>query len=186
MEQTIEKNDIQLYQEFLEGNTQSFNEIIKKYRNALISFIFRYTKNIDVAEDISQDTFVYMLVNKKEYDFKYSLKTYIYTIAKSRAINYLNRHKREVQTHEEQLYYVRSEVEVDENLIKEENKRNLLIAISKMKTDYQTIIFLKDFEEFQYKEICTILNKTMPQVKSLLHRARKQLEKILKKEEFSW
>ena len=58
MEQTVEKNDIQLYQEFLEGDTKSFNEIIKKYRKALISFIFRYVKNMDVAEDISQDTFV--------------------------------------------------------------------------------------------------------------------------------
>ena len=58
--------------------------------------------------------------------------------------------------------------------------------MSKMKTEYQTIIYLRDFEEFKYNEICTILNKTMPQVKSLLHRARKQLKKIIKKEEFIW
>lgn len=184
MKQTLEKNDIQLYQEFLEGNMQSFNEIIKKYRKELICFICRYVKKVDIAEDISQDTFVYMLVNKKEYDFKYSLKTYIYTIAKCRAINYLKKHKREIQMDEEQYCYIHSEI--DESLIKDEDENKILKAIYKMKEDYQAVIFLKYFEDFQYKDICTILNKTMPQVKSLLHRARKQLQKTLKKEEFLW
>lgn len=184
MKQTTEINDIKLYKEFITGNTSAFNEIIKKYRKPLISFIFRYVKNIDVAEDISQDTFVYILFNKKEYDFKYSLKTYIYTIAKSRTINYLKRHKREVRLDEQYYNYFYTETEIDKNIIKEENKNQILNAISKMKTEYQTIIYLRDFEEFKYNEICTILNKTMPQVKSLLHRARKQLKKIIKKEEF--
>ena len=43
-----------------------------------------YVKNIEIAEDIAQDSFMYMIINKVEYDFKYSFKTYLYTIAKSR------------------------------------------------------------------------------------------------------
>ena len=55
-----------------------------------------YVKNIEIAEDIAQDSFMYMIINKVEYDFKYSFKTYLYTIAKSRALNYLKREKRTI------------------------------------------------------------------------------------------
>ena len=90
------KTDAELYKEFLNGKEEAFNNIIRKYRKPLISFIMRFIKNIEVAEDIAQDTFVYVLINKTEYDFKYSLKTYLYTIAKCRAINYLKRERKVV------------------------------------------------------------------------------------------
>ena len=54
----------------------------------------------------------------------------------------------------------------------------------KLPEKYRTVLYLKYFENFKYKEICTILNKPMPQVKVLLHRAKKMVEKSLKKEEF--
>ena len=184
MEQIIQKNDVELYKEFLHGNEECFNEIMERYRIKLINFIFKYVKNIEVAEDISQDTFVYILLNKKDYDFKYSLKTYIYTIAKSRALNYIKKHKKEIYLDEKYLYELVSDIEIDKSLIREDNKKEITKAISKLNTDYQTIIYLKDFEGFQYKEICTILNKTLPQVKITLYRARKALKRIMNKEGF--
>lgn len=83
-----EKSDQELYLAFLKNDNEAFTTLVKKYRKVLISFIIKYVKNIEIAEDLAQDTFVYMLINKKEYDFKYTFKTYLYTIAKSRAINY--------------------------------------------------------------------------------------------------
>lgn len=50
-------------------------------------------------------------------------------------------------------------------------------SMSKLKNDYQIILYLREFKEFTYKEICTILNKTMPQVKIQIYRAKKELEK---------
>ena len=47
-------------------------------------------KNLDVAHDIYQDSIMYILEHKENYNDKYSFKTYLYMIAKSRAINYLN------------------------------------------------------------------------------------------------
>ena len=64
-------------------------------------------------------------------------------------------------------------------------KLDNLKAIKKLKYDYQVVIYLKDFQNFQYKEICKILNKTLPQTKMLIHRARKSLKKVLKKEGFT-
>ena len=85
------KEDKILYNEFLNGNEKAFNILMGKYRNNLIYFITRYVKNIEIAEDIFQDVILYILENKEKYNSDYSLKTYLYTIAKSRAINYLKK-----------------------------------------------------------------------------------------------
>ena len=175
------KTDAEFYKEFLNGNEEAFNNIIRKYRKPLISFIMRFIKNIEVAEDIAQDTFVYVLMNKTEYDFKYSLKTYLYTIAKCRAINYLKR-ERKVVSYDEAYMREKEEIYIDEDLIKEENKKEIYEAIGKLKKSYQIVIYLKDIEGLKYKEISRILNKTVPQLKMMTHRARKSLEKTMRKE----
>ena len=89
-----EKIDKELYKEFLLGNNKNFEEIVKRHKNSIIYFIQRYTKSIDIAEDLAQDVFLYVLIHKKNYRFEYSLKTYLYTIAKSKALNYIKREKR--------------------------------------------------------------------------------------------
>lgn len=175
------KEDIELYEEFINGDKEAFNEIIRKYRRTLILFIMRLVKNKEVAEDIAQDAFVYILMNKEEYNTKYSFKTYLYTIAKCRAINYLKR-ERKVVSYDEAYMREKEETYIDEDLIKEENKKEIYEAIGKLKKSYQIVIYLKDIEGLKYKEISRILNKTVPQLKMMTHRARKSLEKTMRKE----
>ena len=97
-----EKTDKELYKEFLLGNNKSFEEIVIRHKDSIIYFIQRYTKSVDIAEDLAQDVFVYILMHKKNYRFEYSLKTYLYTIAKSKALNYIKREKRIVALDENQ------------------------------------------------------------------------------------
>lgn len=180
-----EKTDIELYKEFLNGNKDSFNIIIQKYHKHLINFIIKYVKNYEVAEDLAQDTFVYILINKKEYDFKYSLKSYLFTIAKCRALNYLKKKNNKIildesyiDTYEVEDFYN----DMDTNLIKKENYKLLYKNLKKLKQDYQIAIYLADFQGFRYDEISKVLNKTLPQTKMLIHRARKALNVLLRKE----
>lgn len=181
------RTDIELYKDFLNGNKDSFNVIIQRYRKPLIAFIMKYVKNIEVSEDLAQDTFLYMLVNKKEYDFKYTLKTYLYTIAKCRSINYLKKQNKKIVFDESYIVDLdieHTEDDMDNTLIKKEEYQLLYDTLKKLKHEYQIAIYLADFQGFQYKEISKILNKTMPQTKMLIHRARKSLNKLLRKEDY--
>lgn len=178
-----EKTDKQLYKEFLLGNNESFEEIVIRHKNSIIYFIQRYVKNLDIAEDLAQDVFVYLLINKKNYKFEYSLKTYLYTIAKSKSLNYIKREKRIVELDENQ--YEDSE-ELEEKVFKNEKSENLKKAIKKLKIDYQNAIYLADIEQLSYKEIGHILRKTDSSVKVLIHRARKALEKIIVEEAYKY
>ena len=172
------EEDKRLYNEFILGNNDAFEQIMNKYRKDLIYFIQRIVKSFDVAEDIAQDVFVYVLINKKEYDFKYTLKTYLYTIGRSRAINYLKKKKRCVSLNLEK----QGNYEIDEIMFLNERKRNLKESINKLLPQHQLVIYLADIEELPYKEICKIMNKSMVQIKMLIYRARKNLKIILGKE----
>ncbi len=178
-----EKTDKILYKEFLLGNQESFEKIVIRHKDSIIYFIQRYVKSLDIAEDLAQDVFVYILINKKNYKFEYSLKTYLYTIAKSKALNYIKREKRIIELDEEQFEDLE---ELEEKVFKNERAENLRKAIQKLKTDYQNAIYLADIEELSYKEIGHILNKTDGSVKVLIHRARKALEQIVLEEGYKY
>lgn len=181
-ETTNGKSDIELYKLFLKGDNDAFNYLIIKHRKMLTNFIITYVKNIEIAEDIAQDSFMYMIINKVEYDFKYSFKTYLYTIAKSRALNYLKREKRTIYVEDAILNNVNLEGNIENEFIIKENYNALIKTIKKLKNEYQIVIYLYYFQGFKYKEICKILNQSMPKTKMAIHRAKKLLEKFVKED----
>lgn len=176
-----QETDKKLYQEFLKGNNSSFEKIVIKHKDKLIYFISTYVKNIDIAQDV----FVYILVHRVNYDFKYSLKTYLFTIAKSKALNYIKREKKIIYKEDiNELDYLNNSNthELEEIVFANEKKQNLYKTINKLKTNYREAIYLADIEELKYSEIGKILKKSQSSTKVLIHRARKELEKLIRKE----
>ena len=174
-------NEKNIYQKFLDGNIRAFEEIVYTYKNGLIAFITRYVKDIEVAEDISQEVFTDIYINKEKYNFKFSLKTYLYAIGKNKAIDYLKKNK----CHEtiENLVIANEKNTEDEILLYESNL-HVVNTLKKLKMNYEIALYLADIEKLSYKEIAKITNSTMPQVKVTIYRARKALKKIMEKEEY--
>lgn len=169
------KEDKILYEEFLNGNKKAFDELIVKYKSNLIYFITRYVKNLEVAEDIFQDVILYVLENKEKYNSKYSFKTYLYTIAKSRAINYLNKSKRTVELDDD----IKEEKLLEEIVCSNERKDKIYKVLNKLPKDYQLVIYLTKIEGLSYKETAKIMDKTEKQIKALAHNSKTKLKKML-------
>ena len=136
------EDDKKLYKSFLNGDQKSFELIMDKYMENLIYFIYGFVKRIDVAEDLAQDVFVYILMNKKKYDFKYSLKTYLYIIAKSKAINYIKREKR--ITYLQDNEYIFTEQEIEDIIFNKEDSKTVKSAIDDLPEPQSQIIYLSD------------------------------------------
>ena len=175
------EEDKKLYNEFLNGNEKSFEKLIKKYEKNLVYFITRYVKDIDVAEDIYQSTMLYILENKEQYDFKYSFKTYMYLIAKSRALNHLKQkqNRGDIQLLENTL---QEEKILEEVIFSKERQEKIRKVILKMKKEYQLAIYLTKIEGFSYLETSIIMDKTEKQIKNLVYNATKKLRELLIKE----
>jgi len=176
------KEDKELYREFIDGNEEALNELITKYRTELIHFIQKYVYDYQTAEDVSQEVFIYLLKHKDVYDFKYPFRTYLYTIAKSRALNKIKSNKKYVYIEDDPEYLSNAHCEFEEDVFRKEENLKVRKALSKLKGDYQAAIYLVDFNGMTYDETAVILDKNMGQVKALLHNGRKRLKTILEKE----
>lgn len=179
-ENLYEENDFELYLELKKEKQDVFEFIIKKYRKDIIFYIYKFVNRLEIAEELAQDTFVYLFINKEKYNPKYSLKSYLLLIAKSRAINFLKKEKRISIVDEKYILQCESKENIEMELLKEEQKQELYNYIKKIRKNYQEAIFLKDIQELTYQEIAKILNKTIPQTKILIYRARKALERVIK------
>lgn len=177
------KEDMSRYLRFADGDEEAFNEILIEYRKPLTYFINRYVHDLEIAEDIAIDVFMYLLVHKYRYNFKTSLKTYLYTIGRSKALDYLKRKKKFIIIEYSDEYIENLEdTSLMEEIILEERKQRLHKAIQNLSTDMKEAICLVYLEELSYEETSKIMKKNRKQIDNLLYRAKKQLKEILEKE----
>ena len=177
--------DIKLYNDYLNGETKAFELLYLKYKDKIKYFIYNIVKDYEKAEDITQEVFIYVLKNKVRNGS--SFKYYIYMIAKSRAINYLNIENRRNEIND--LYLIHNEEPVTEDILdiieKQEEKEKLLEAINLLDERYKNAIYLVKIEEFSYQETAEILNESIANIKNLIHRGKKELRMILIKRGFN-
>ena len=67
-------------------------------------------------------------------------------------------------------------------MLQKEQSKVLAAAMKQLKQEYQLVITLIDLEEMSYADAAKVLQKTLPQIKVLLHRARKALARQLERE----
>ncbi len=173
------------YQNFLGGDKEAFEKLVIKHKDHLIYFIHRFVNNLVIAEDLAQDAFVEVLIHKDRYHFQVSFKTYLFTIGRNKAIDYIRKNKRMILVED----YPESCDEInrlEENLIRKEERKLIVSAMRKLKPDYQLAISLIDFEEMTYAEAGRVLKKNDAQIKVLIYRARKSLAKLMEKEGYSY
>ena len=171
------------YRRYLNGDPTAFDGILQLYRNQLTFFINRFVRDLDTAEDLAIDTFMYLIVHRHRYNFKTSLKTYLFMIGRSRALDYLRHQNRftmvELSDAERELPSVPGP---EESILREVQKQELNRAMDTLPQDMQTVLHLVYFEELSYEEAAKVMRKNKKQVANLLYRAKAQLRAILGKE----
>lgn len=176
--------DIKLYKEYLDGNKEAFELLYNKYKEKVQYFVYNIVKDYQKAEDITQDTFVYVMQNKIKdgYTFKY----YIYLVAKSRAYNSIITEKKRTTINKTYLLHELSNVEQDvaDVVTKNEKKKDIIAAINELEDRYKNAVYLTQIEKLTYQETAQILGESIQNVKNLVHRGKKELRKILIKKGF--
>lgn len=181
MERDLDKK---LYNDYLNGEKQAFEYLYNKYKSKIEYFIYNIVKDYQKAEDLTQETFIYVMQNKMKENS--SFKYYIYLIAKSKALNYINKEKRRKEIDEQYIVNENEYVEKDvlDIITRQETKKVLLDSINELEDRYKNAIYLVSIEGLSYEETANILGQTLQNTKSLIHRGKKQLRKILLKKGF--
>ena len=173
-------NGASSYRRFLEGDGSALDEIMIEYFDSLIFFINRYVHDLHASEDIAIDVFSDIIVNRYKYNFKVSLKTYLFMLGRSRALNYIKRRKIiDFVPLNEADKRTSEENDLEEIVLADEKKRIINNAISRLPDDMRVAVHLVYFEDLSYDEAARVMKKNRKQVDNLLYRAKKELRTIL-------
>lgn len=168
-----------------EGNEQAFTFLLNTYWNDVIRFQLSKMQNETEAEDITVKTFAKAFDKIHLYDEKYTFKTWIITISKNLYIDEYRKSKNENITTQSfdatDFEFLDETPSPEDQLIIDQNLKELLADIKQLKPHYQEVINLRYFQEKSYNEIAAILEEPMSNVKIKILRAKKLLAEIIKK-----
>jgi len=180
-------SDEDLIERFQKGDLYAFDLIVKRYKDQLLNFVYRFVGNQEEAEDIVQETFLRVYRKRKAYKRIAKFSTWIYTIAGNLSRTELRRRKRrklfsvtdmgfEDRDYEisDEGYNPESQVEgrLQEEIIQKE--------INNLSPKFREVIVLRDIQELSYEEISKIIKVPIGTVKSRVNRGRLKLQNRLK------
>ncbi|SHM64054.1 RNA polymerase sigma factor [Ruminococcus flavefaciens] len=172
------------YRRFLSGDKEGLEEVITIYRDGLVLYLTSLVCNINIAEELMEETFVKLYVKKPKFKGKSSFKTWLYSIARFTAVDYMRKHSSLLQASLDDAEFTASDDNLEGSIIQNEEKRVLHKAIRKLKPEYEQALYLTYFEDFSNRETASIMKKTEKQVRDILYHARKTLKAELIKEGF--
>jgi len=185
-----ELDDSSLVRRYLDGERFAFQELVERYQERLLNFIYRTIGDRDRAEDLVQETFVRVYRHLHRFDQTKKFSTWAYTIASNLAKNELRNRSR---TPLVLFQAMRKSWDADHRPLEFEDstyapddlfrKRNLRAtveaAVSELPEHHRVVFVLREMEGKTYEEISEITGVTLGTVKSRLNRARNRFARII-------
>ncbi len=173
------------YRRYLEGDAAAFDRLVLLYKEGLIRFLYHLTSDWHTAEDLSEDCFVELIVHPRRYRFHSGLKTYLYAIARHKAMSHLRRRTAfPLLSLDAMAVGAETIVEPSPAFFGREQRQSLQRAMEGLPKDYRDVLYLRYFEEMSNEEIARVMKKSRKQVYNLSSRAKSALKTRLEKEEY--
>ena len=183
-----ELSDEVLIKRFQDGDIGAYNQIVYRYKDRLLNFIYRFLNDLDRSEDLVQDTLLKLYTHKDSYREIAKFSTWLYTIAANLARTELRKLKRrktfsvtELSYEDREFIISSSDGDPSDDLLSQNFEKNVQQALLELPVDFKTIIILRDIQELSYDEISKIVELPLGTVKSRINRGRIKLQQLLKK-----
>lgn len=169
------------------GNQRSFEELFNRVKPWLSKMLYRIVADTDVTYDLQQETWIKLINTCHKFNpEKGKINNFIFTIAKNEALKWkFNYHKADrlskMDGQKQETVFGINELTPDRISELNEKCRGIRDAIAKLDKDYQDVILMFYYADFEVKEIAKLLNKPDGTIKTWLDRGRKALEKALPK-----
>lgn len=173
------------YRRFLDGDDNGLAEIVKDYRDGLILYLNGIVNNISLAEELMEETFFKLITKKPRFNAKYSFKTWLYTIGRNTAIDYLRHNAKQSNTAFDDLENcIQDEFDLEKLYIIDERKIAVHRALKRLNAEYRQVLWLLYFEGMSSADAAIIMKKNSRQISNLVYRAKSALKSELDKEDF--
>ena len=182
--------DADLVNRYLHGERFAFQELVGRYQDRLLNFIYRTINDRARAEDLVQETFVRVYRHLHRFDSTKRFSTWIYTIASNLAKNELRNRsrnplilfqaiKKNWEADHRPLEFEDSTYSPDELFRKRYLREKVELAVAELPEHHRVVFVLRELEGKAYDEISEITGVTLGTVKSRLNRARNRFAQII-------
>ena len=178
-------SDTDLLQRHLEGDSEAFGALVRRYERELYNFLVRFTGDAALAQDVFQEAFLQLHLSAGSFDMSRRLKPWLFTIAANKARDALRSRTRrpaapleaQVDSADGRATYadlmpsdIPSPDDSFENL---ETRQAVQKIVDEMPENLRLVLLLCYFHELPYKDIADTLGIPLGTVKSRLHAAVK-------------
>ncbi|MGE5232563.1 MAG: sigma-70 family RNA polymerase sigma factor [Acidobacteriota bacterium] len=188
MPQADALTDEQLVAAILRGDRERFGDLVGRYQNRLVNYLYRLLRNLDEAHDLAQEVFIKVYQALDRFDPQYRFSTWLFRVAQNAAIDQIRRQRLKLvpMTREGGEGEEPREMEVASgdpspygDLRNRERGGAIQEAVDALPWEYRELILLRHFSELSYEEIATLKKLPLGTVKNKLFRGRQMLKEKL-------
>lgn len=183
-------NDSEVVQRFLDGDERAFGELVDRYDQRLLNFVYRTVGDRERGQDLVQETFVRVYRHLHRFDQSKKFSTWIYTIASNLAKNELRNRsrnplvlfqtiKKNWEADHRPLEWEDESYKPDDLFRKRHLKEKVDEAVGQLPEHHRIVFVLRELEGKTYEEIADITGVNLGTVKSRLNRARNNFARIV-------
>lgn len=172
------------------GYERAFVEITRRYKTRIINLVYRFIRDHQRAEDLSQEVFVRVYLHRERYRKSGKFSTWIFTIAVNLAKNEIRRKVRlrnvlsleglQEVAGNAGFFLKDKKARPDRDIERDQLNEIVQRSIEKLPARYRMALVLRDIEGLPYEEIGEILQIPGGTVRSRINRARLMLKEKLK------
>jgi RNA polymerase sigma-70 factor (ECF subfamily) len=182
-------SDLALVRRVKKGEYSAFDLLVLKYQSRVIAISTKYVKDIQLAEDIAQESFFKAYKSINSFREESAFYTWLYRITANTAINYLSSKKRKSELLEADVSNREGESidifdipggESPEDILNANSLReDIFKNMSNLPEEIRTAVTLREFEGLSYEEIAEILGCPLGTVRSRIFRGRELLQQTI-------
>jgi RNA polymerase sigma-70 factor (ECF subfamily) len=174
----LHDEDNVLMEKVKDGDKTAYETLVIKHRAKAINFAYSFISDLYEAEDVIQECFVKAYINRMSYNPSNTFKTYLFTVIRNCCIDYLRQNKKNRKINLDDISEIADNISPEDSFIQTERMATILSHLDSLPDDYKTALYLLAFDEMSYNEIAEVMRKSIPQIKIIIHRARKKLKKL--------
>jgi RNA polymerase sigma-70 factor (ECF subfamily) len=180
----------QLIEGLIQGLPDAFRSLVEEYQGKVVNICYRFLGNEEDAEDVAQEVFVEVYRSISRFRGDSRLSTWVYRIATTKSLDAVRRKRRKkrfgkmlrlfrVAGSQEEAIPIPHYDTPEKRLEDKERAEILRKAVESLAESQRVAITLNKYEGLSYTEVAEVMGTTVSSVESLIHRAKKNLERKL-------
>ena len=181
------ENDINIINLVKKGDSRAFDILVVKYQDRLIYSVYKFCKDLELSQDITQEAFVKAFRNIDKFRGESSFYTWIYRIAINTAKNYFSNKSRGAETYNEDILdNALSDMSLNSDnpetlLAAEEMKDAVNQAFQNLPDEIRSTLSLREYDGLSYEEIAKVQNCPIGTVRSRIFKGRELINETFSK-----